>query len=132
MQDPSPPPITTLPILGHETITLGQDLLTTTLPSTLASLLPHISKYVILTDKNVSTLHLPRVLNSLSRTISEEKILSYVIPSGEASKCREMKAVVEDWMIANGCGRDTCLVALGGGVVGDLGGMLLFQFNSFL
>lgn len=39
---------------------------------------------------------------------------------------------MEDWMIANGCGRDTCLVALGGGVVGDLGGMLLFQFNSFL
>lgn len=49
-------------------------------------------------------------------------VLYLVLPPGEQSKCRETKAMIEDWMLAQGCGRDCVLLALGGGVMGDLCG----------
>ena len=49
-------------------------------------------------------------------------ILHYIIQPGEENKNRKTKAEVEDFMLSNSCTRDTCLVALGGGVVGDLAG----------
>jgi 3-dehydroquinate synthase len=43
---------------------------------------------------------------------------------GERSKTRETKARLEDRLYAAGAGRDTVIVALGGGVTGDLAGFL--------
>merc|ERR1740121_3354021 len=48
----------------------------------------------------------------------------YEIPAGEPSKSREIKAAIEDFMLEKRCTRDTVVVALGGGVVGDLSGFL--------
>jgi pentafunctional AROM polypeptide len=49
-------------------------------------------------------------------------LLTYQVPTGEDSKCRAVKAAIEDFMFAHRCNRDTCMIALGGGVVGDLVG----------
>lgn len=55
-------------------------------------------------------------------------VLTYQIPCGEGSKCREVKAAIEDFMLAHRCNRDTCMIALGGGVVGDLIGYVAATF----
>ena len=50
------------------------------------------------------------------------------IPPGEAEKTRERWAWLTDRLLALGCGRDTTVVALGGGVVGDLAGFTAATF----
>ena len=52
------------------------------------------------------------------------RVLVKTIPAGEDSKSRAVKQDVEDWMLAQECGRDTCVLAFGGGVVGDLAGFV--------
>lgn len=49
-------------------------------------------------------------------------LLTYQVPHGEGSKSRETKAAIEDYMVLHRCNRDTIMLALGGGVVGDLVG----------
>jgi len=51
-------------------------------------------------------------------------VFTYQVPTGEDSKCRDVKAKIEDFMIEKRCNRDTCVIALGGGVVGDLVGFV--------
>jgi 3-dehydroquinate synthase len=46
------------------------------------------------------------------------------IPAGEAHKTRESWARLTDALLAAGLGRDAAIVALGGGVVGDLAGFV--------
>ncbi len=48
----------------------------------------------------------------------------YIIPSGEQSKTLEEYAKVMEEMLKSGCNRKTTVVALGGGVVGDLAGFV--------
>ena len=55
---------------------------------------------------------------------SEVIVKVKVIPPGEGSKTRATKADIEDWMLQEKCGRDTCLLAFGGGVIGDLVGFV--------
>jgi 3-dehydroquinate synthase len=47
-----------------------------------------------------------------------------VFPAGEASKTRETWLQLSDDMLARRLGRDTAIVAIGGGVVGDLAGFV--------
>lgn len=49
-------------------------------------------------------------------------------PAGEASKTRETWSRLSDDLLAQGFGRDTAIVALGGGVVGDLAGFVAATF----
>ncbi|HEX9895181.1 MAG TPA: 3-dehydroquinate synthase [Gemmatimonadales bacterium] len=49
-------------------------------------------------------------------------------PAGEASKTRETWAHLTDQLLQRGFGRDTALVALGGGVTGDLAGFVAATF----
>ncbi|MFL5491607.1 MAG: 3-dehydroquinate synthase [Gemmatimonadales bacterium] len=46
------------------------------------------------------------------------------VPSGEASKTRESWARLSDELLEHGFGRDTGLISLGGGMVGDLTGFV--------
>lgn len=48
----------------------------------------------------------------------------FPFPSGEKEKSRERKAAFEDMLLSQKFGRDTCMIALGGGVVTDLVGFL--------
>lgn len=49
-------------------------------------------------------------------------VLDLRVPSGEASKSRETVARLQDEAIDGGLGRDGAVVAVGGGVVGDVAG----------
>jgi 3-dehydroquinate synthase len=48
----------------------------------------------------------------------------HVLPSGEASKTRTEWARLSDELLASGMGRDGAIVAIGGGVTGDLAGFV--------
>jgi 3-dehydroquinate synthase len=50
-------------------------------------------------------------------------------PPGEASKNRNTRAVLEDRLVDLGLGRDGALLALGGGVVGDLVGFIAATYH---
>jgi len=69
---------------------------------------------VIITDSNVFELY--------GGGFSKLPVLSF--KAGEASKTRETKEKLEDELLKMGCGRDTLLIALGGGVVTDLVGFI--------
>ncbi|QJE74025.1 3-dehydroquinate synthase [Aerophototrophica crusticola] len=76
---------------------------------------------VVLTDSTVAGLHLDPLMASLRA--SGAKVLDpIIVPSGEASKDMGTLAGVLDDLLSRGIERKTVLVALGGGVVGDLGG----------
>jgi 3-dehydroquinate synthase len=48
----------------------------------------------------------------------------YAVPAGESSKDLAMVAQLYDWLIGNGVERRDAVLALGGGVVGDLAGFV--------
>lgn len=48
----------------------------------------------------------------------------FVFPAGEASKNRGVKERLEDEMLDAGFGRDSAVIAFGGGVTGDLAGFV--------
>jgi 3-dehydroquinate synthase len=48
----------------------------------------------------------------------------FTIPAGEASKTRKQWSCLTDELLASGYGRDSAILALGGGVVGDLAGFV--------
>jgi 3-dehydroquinate synthase len=82
-------------------------------------------QYAIVTDEHVR----PHYGDALAAALSEYgRVSLHVIPSGEAHKTRETWGHVTDEMLDAGCGRDTTVVALGGGVVGDLAGFVAATF----
>src|ERR687886_429787 len=81
-------------------------------------------RYVIVSDSNVVPLYAARVAASFSG----ERVDVLQVPAGEEHKTRESWERLTDEMLAAGCGRDTTLVALGGGVVGDLAGFVAATF----
>lgn len=83
---------------------------------------------VVLTDEQVAPLHLPAVAGSLRHYLPHARTLFRAVPAGEQYKTREQWAALTDWMLGERCGRDTTVVALGGGVVGDLAGFVAATF----
>ncbi len=72
----------------------------------------------IVTNDVVGPLYLPKIRNALAGTPTTE----IVVPDGEQAKGWATLEKVFDALLAARCGRDTLLLALGGGVVGDLAG----------
>lgn len=77
-------------------------------------------KIVVVTDDIVDSLYSDTVVKSLENTGFNVK--KYVFPNGEASKCFNTLNELYDFLALNEITRTDCLVALGGGVVGDLTG----------
>ena len=77
-------------------------------------------KVFILTDTNVGPLYLARVEKSLAAAGYQTAGLT--LPAGEASKSLQRLSEVYDALYAFGMTRADALLALGGGVIGDLGG----------
>ena len=77
-------------------------------------------RYVIITDDTVRALYAEQAAIQLGD--KGGTLLS--IPPGEANKTRESWSRLTDEMLAAGHGRDSAIVALGGGVVGDLAGFV--------
>ncbi|GKZ76015.1 3-dehydroquinate dehydratase (3-dehydroquinase) [Aspergillus niger] len=86
--------------------------------------------YVLVTDTNIGSLYTPsfqKAFEEAAAAISPKpRLLVYHAAPGEVSKSRQTKADIEDWMLSQSppCGRDTVVIALGGGVIGDLTGFV--------
>jgi 3-dehydroquinate synthase len=78
-------------------------------------------------DARVARLYGRRFVRLLAQRGAASALLTF--PAGEASKTRETKARLEDRLFALRAGRDTVIVALGGGVTGDLAGFLAATWN---
>ncbi len=85
-----------------------------------ALLQKHIkSKQVfIVTNTTVAPLYLQRVIDSLS----ECQIETITLPDGEQYKGLEYLTKIFDQLLEKKYSRNACLLALGGGVIGDMGG----------
>ncbi len=81
--------------------------------------LPRTHRVAIITDETVGGLYGDRVMAGLGREAE-----TITVPSGESQKTRESWAAVTDQLLASGFGRDSALLALGGGVIGDLTGFV--------
>ncbi len=75
---------------------------------------------VIITESRVYELY-GKILQA---HLADKDPLLLVFPAGEEQKNRQTKADLEDQMLAAGCNRDSCIFALGGGVVSDLAGFI--------
>lgn len=78
------------------------------------------SKIAILTDDKVGPLYADQMLEAL-RSL-EIECLSYSFPNGEINKNYESINSFYDFLIRNRYDRNSLLIALGGGVVGDMVG----------
>ena len=74
----------------------------------------------LVTDENVAAIYLPRVLNSLQEAGYHAKPI--IIPPGEVSKTIDTISYLWKEFLEIGVERNSTVVALGGGVVGDLTG----------
>ena len=111
-------------ILGKESIPCGFHLVPYIVQTVLKTL--PSSAYVLITDTNVASLYLAAFTSEFSTALanSRSRFLSYAVAPGESVKSREGKAEIEDFLLANACTRDTVILAVGGGVIGDLVGFV--------
>jgi 3-dehydroquinate synthase len=80
----------------------------------------------VITDSNIEPLHAPGILALAVAGCGRADLIAF--PAGESSKSRATKERIEDRMLELGCGRDTAVVAFGGGVTGDLAGFVAATF----
>lgn len=75
----------------------------------------------VLTDETVAGLY----GETLSESLQQAGLSAYVksVSPGERSKSWQTLGEVLDWLLDAGAGRDDVLLALGGGIVGDLAGV---------
>ncbi|KAJ1762666.1 3-dehydroquinate dehydratase (3-dehydroquinase), partial [Coemansia sp. RSA 1752] len=121
-------------ILGSESIVCGfhlVDYIWTDIFTNLAA----ASTYVLITDTNLAALYADKYKEGFTAAwahvrpgVAAPRLLVRVLPPGETSKSRATKSEIEDWMLAQKCTRDTLVMALGGGVIGDLVGFVAATF----
>jgi len=64
----------------------------------------------------------PLYLNEISDLFSNMNVIEYILPDGEQEKKLKTVHKIIDRLMEAGLGRDSTLIALGGGVVGDITG----------
>lgn len=81
---------------------------------------PHLgpSRVLIVTNETVAPLYLAR----LQATLAGLRTGSLILPDGEAYKDLTHLNLIFDALLAQRCGRDSTIIALGGGVIGDMAG----------
>jgi 3-dehydroquinate synthase len=83
---------------------------------------PSNKKVVIMTDRTVPSQWVDSVVDQFDQP------LLITVPEGEGSKSLRRVETIVDEMLDAGCHRDTVILALGGGVIGDLGGFVASVF----
>jgi 3-dehydroquinate synthase len=73
---------------------------------------------LVVTNETIAPLYLPKVLKSLQGYDIQQAIL----PDGEQFKTLEVVVKIFDQLLTRKFGRNSTLIALGGGVIGDMGG----------
>ncbi|MCJ1448966.1 MAG: 3-dehydroquinate dehydratase (3-dehydroquinase) [Stictis urceolatum] len=123
-------------ILGHENIVVDYDIWGNWIVSDLLEHVPS-STYVLITDSNLSNTYVSSFRKCFESTVIEtgadSRLVNLSIPPGETSKSRKTKAAIEDWMLSKDrdppCDTKTVLIALGGGVIGDMIGYVAATFK---
>lgn len=78
------------------------------------------SRVVVITDENVAKLHLQTLQDGLTAENIEMSALT--LPAGEGTKCWKYLSQTVEWLLEQKVERRDVVVALGGGVIGDLAG----------
>ncbi len=84
---------------------------------------PSVSSILIVTDDNVAPLYLEQVKQAIIG-----KVYSYVVPNGETAKSFENYYNILTFALENHLDRHSIIIALGGGVIGDLAGFVAASF----
>ena len=82
--------------------------------------LPTARQAVIVSNATVSALHAPALRKALAPHFRD--ISTVLLPEGEQHKNWQSLNLIFDHLLSHACDRKTVLVALGGGVVGDMTG----------
>lgn len=77
-------------------------------------------KLCVVTDSNVAPLYLEEVKNALADKFGQ--VFEFIIPAGEENKTLDHVKKLYEHLIINRFDRKDCLIALGGGVIGDMTG----------
>jgi 3-dehydroquinate synthase len=119
MASDTPKAITLKVDLGERSypITIGQNLL-----SDSALLARHVTgrRVVVVTNTVVAPLYLDRLAEALHA--AGKQVVRIVLPDGEAEKNWSSLMRIYDVLLAEKCDRKITLIALGGGVIGDMTG----------
>ena len=105
---------------GQYEVRIESGLLARTGAELRAHVAPPPARVAVVTDSNVAPLHLPRVMQSLAEAGFDAA--SHIFPAGEASKTLATAAAILDFLARERFTRTDLVLALGGGVVGDVAG----------
>ncbi|MCJ1405744.1 3-dehydroquinate dehydratase (3-dehydroquinase) [Xylographa trunciseda] len=127
---------TRVSILGKESIIIDYDIWGSFVVQDLLTNVPS-STYVLITDTNLSKQYSQSFSTVFKEYVTkldvDARLLQYAISPGETSKSRATKARIEDWMLSEErdppCDTKTVVIALGGGVVGDMIGFVASTFK---
>lgn len=82
-------------------------------------------RYAVITDDGVGPLYADRVRAAIAAATGAGRPVEVLtVPAGESTKTRATWGALTDALLARGVGRDSVIIALGGGVVGDLAGFV--------
>jgi 3-dehydroquinate synthase len=88
--------------------------------------LPKASSVLIVSNTTVAPLYAAQLEAAFGKRYA--KVMTLALPDGEAHKNWQTLNLIFDALLQNGCDRKTLLVALGGGVVGDMTGYAAASF----
>ncbi len=91
-------------------------------------ILPHLKRKhaAIVTNTTVAPLYLAQLSDALQE--AGVQVIPIILPDGEAYKNSDTLNSIYDALLQNRCERSTTLIALGGGVIGDLTGYAAATF----
>lgn len=101
-------------------VIIGQDLLSKTGDYLSTLVQKNYQKIAVISDSNVAPIYATTVLESLEK--SGYSPFLYVFPAGESSKSFPQTERLISWLSEHSFTRSDLLIALGGGVTGDLAG----------
>tara|TARA_Y100000310_G_scaffold345709_1_gene468609 strand:+ start:12441 stop:13553 length:1113 start_codon:yes stop_codon:yes gene_type:complete len=85
------------------------------------------NSYCIVTDSNMKRIFGKKLLRQFKKTKVKADIVSF--PAGEKNKNLKTVGKILDQMLAKGFDRKSCVIALGGGIAGDIAG---FAASTYL
>ncbi|MCJ8006673.1 3-dehydroquinate synthase [Lederbergia wuyishanensis] len=81
------------------------------------------TKLLIITDETVGEMHLGELITAIPQSYKTETY-SYIVPSGENAKQFSIYEASLSFALEKGLDRKSCIIAFGGGAVGDLAGFV--------
>nr|WP_281503676.1 3-dehydroquinate synthase [Ectobacillus sp. JY-23] len=94
------------------------------LRSVYQQLQPTPSAVLVISDSSIAPLYMKQVTEALTSA----DVHTYVIPSGEKEKSFENYYAIQTYALEKGMDRRSVIIALGGGVIGDLAGFVAATF----